>query len=77
MPENKNAIVRHRIIDKLLRRDKYVKTSEIVDAYLQFSGKTVTEKTIQNDIRDMRDDPDLGYFASSRLLSYKESSLLH
>jgi hypothetical protein len=31
MPSNKNAYIRHRFIDSLLRDNDYVKTDEIID----------------------------------------------
>lgn len=63
MPQNKFAIARYRIIDALLRRHAYVKTSAIVEQCLHRVGFRVTARTIELDIAAMRDDELLGYFA--------------
>lgn len=54
MPSNKNAYVRHRFIDSLLRNNDYVKTNEIIDKLYERHDISVGTTTINKDIRDMR-----------------------
>lgn len=63
MAASKNPIARYLIIDRLLRRRDWVKTSEMQTAIERELGIRVTDKTIQNDIHDMQDNPTLGYYA--------------
>ncbi len=63
MPQNKFAFARYRIIDALLSRHDYVKTSVIVDACFARTGFRVSRRTVQMDIEAMRFDPFLGFDA--------------
>ena len=54
MPSNKNAYVRHRFIDSLLRNNDYVKTNEIIDKLYERHDISVGTTTINKDIRDMQ-----------------------
>jgi predicted DNA-binding transcriptional regulator YafY len=63
MPLVKNAIFRRAIIDELLGRKEWVKTKEICILVKDRLRETVSAHTIQNDIRDLRDDTRLQYFA--------------
>lgn len=63
MPKNKNAFIRYRIIDTAIRnRHKRFPTKlELIEAC---SGMgTVSPRTIEKDLYDMKFDEELGYFA--------------
>lgn len=53
MPLNKNAFVRIRCIDTMLRNNKFVKTSHIINKLHERHDLTVGERTIHKDIKDM------------------------
>ncbi|GEM_PF-5814038 len=63
MPQNKFALARYYIIDNLLHKYKYVKTSTILDYCKEITGYEVTRRTIQMDISAMKNDAFLGFFA--------------
>lgn len=63
MPTVKNQTFRIRIIDELLSRNKWVKTSTIMSAVKLRMSEEVSERTIQQDITDMKEDTRLGYDA--------------
>ncbi len=63
MPQNKFALARYSVIDAMLRRNDYVKTSSIVKKCIESTGYKVSARTIQLDIEAMRYDPFLGYNA--------------
>jgi len=54
MPSNKNAYIRHRFIDSLLRDNNHVKTDEIIDKLYERHDISVGSTTINKDIRDMQ-----------------------
>lgn len=54
MPSNKNAYIRHRFIDILLRDNDYVKTKDIIDKLYERHDILVGLTTINKDIRDMQ-----------------------
>ncbi|WP_179319960.1 helix-turn-helix transcriptional regulator [Winogradskyella helgolandensis] len=54
MPRNKNAYIRHRLIDSLLRDKDYVKTNDIIDRLYERHDISVGSTTINKDIRDMQ-----------------------
>lgn len=56
MPINKNAYIRYRVIDSLLRNQKYVKTKHIIDKLWELHDLTVGSTSINKDIRDMQTD---------------------
>ncbi len=74
MPQNKFALARYQIIDYLLRKKTYVKTSEMREACLAKTGFSVSKRTIQLDIEAMKHDDFLGVYASigynTRLKAY-------
>ncbi|AWO01048.1 hypothetical protein DLD77_04710 [Chitinophaga alhagiae] len=73
MPKNKDALSRYRWIDERLRNKRLPKPT--LDALVEFvSGKldkSIAVRTIQKDLEDMRNDPELNYFAP---IKYNRSS---
>lgn len=65
MPANKEAFIRYRIIDRMLRNKykPYPTMYDIVDELEDKLGKTFSESTIQKDIKAMKEDELLGYKA--------------
>jgi len=63
MPQNKFAIARYAVIDELLKKNNYVKTSTIAETCKRNLGYEVSQRTIQLDLNSMKDDPFLGFFA--------------
>ncbi len=63
MPQNKFAIARYAVIDELLKKNTYVKTSTIAETCKRNLGYEVSQRTIQLDLNSMKDDPFLGFFA--------------
>ncbi len=65
MPQNKQALVRYRIIDRCLRdkRNEYPSREDLQDALEEQLSMSISESTIEKDIRAMREDPELGYNA--------------
>ena len=63
MPKTKDAFTRYRLIDSLLRRKSYVKTSEIVDRLYDKYEIGIGQTTINKDIRDMQSSQGLGFYA--------------
>ena len=63
MPKNKNAFIRYRIIDSTLRnrQKKYPSKKELIEACSGLG--TVSARTIDKDIYDMKFDEELGYDA--------------
>ncbi len=59
----KHPFGRYQIIDRELCRRDWVKTKELKEIIEDELSISVSEKTINNDINDMRYDPLLGYFA--------------
>lgn len=78
MPRTKNQAFRIKIIDDLLCRQKWVKTTTIKRAVESKLMENVSERTIQQDLKDMEHDTRLGYFApiyynkSKRAYTYLE-----
>lgn len=60
---NKNQVFRLKIIDELLQRHKWVKTSKIIEVIEDRMLETFKERTIQKDMHDLQHDTRLGYFA--------------
>lgn len=54
MPINKDAYLRYRVIDRLLRDNDYVKTTTIVDKVYERHDISVAERTINKDVTDMQ-----------------------
>ncbi|NIG51993.1 WYL domain-containing protein [Chitinophaga sp. Cy-1792] len=65
MPKNKDALSRYRWLDERLRNKRSAKpTLEALIAYVSDKmGVEVSTRTIQKDIQDMRQDPELNYMA--------------
>jgi len=53
MPLNKNAYIRYRMIDSLLRIHPFVKTSTIIEKLYDRHDLSVSERTINKDVTDM------------------------
>ncbi|PKQ44208.1 helix-turn-helix transcriptional regulator [Confluentibacter flavum] len=77
MANSKQSSLRYQIINRELRRNDYVKTKQLVNAIKNYVGVKVSEKTINNDINDMIDDPVLqapiGYCNSRKAYYYIDS----
>lgn len=63
MPAVKNQTFRIKIIDEMLSRTQWVKTSIIRTAIESRMKEYVSLRTIQQDITDMKSDTRLGYYA--------------
>lgn len=73
MPQNKFAIARYRIINELLNKHEYVKSSAIADTCRYKIGFSISLRTIQKDIESMRHDPLLGLFAPIEYCSRRKA----
>lgn len=73
MPQNKFALARYYMIDSLLHKYKYVKTSFVVDYCEKKTGYRVSRRTIQMDIESMKNDPFLGFYAPIDYCSNKKA----
>lgn len=73
MPKNKDALSRYRWIDERLRNKRLPKPTldDLVRYVSDKMDDTVAVRTIQKDLEDMRNDPELNYFAPIR---YNRSS---
>ncbi|WP_300662374.1 hypothetical protein [Fluviicola sp.] len=63
MPQNKFALARYAVIDELLKKNTYVKTSTIKETCKRDLGYEVSQRTIQLDLSSMKNDSFLGLFA--------------
>ena len=65
MPKNKDAVSRYRWIDERLRNKRLKKPSleDLIEFVSKKMDKTISVRTIQKDIQDMRHDPELNYNA--------------
>lgn len=63
MSATKNQILRLRIIDELLARKSWVKSAVMKKAIEEQLLEEVSIRTIQNDIRDLKEDTRLNYYA--------------
>jgi predicted DNA-binding transcriptional regulator YafY len=78
MPGSKNQTFRIKIIDDLLSRKEWVKTSLIKQTIESKLLEPVSDRTINQDITDMKENTLLGYYApiiysrSKRAYSYSE-----
>lgn len=61
MPQNKFAIARYRVIDSLLKKHNYVKTSTMVEECIRQTGFRVSRRTIQLDLEAMKYDDFLSF----------------
>ena len=60
---NKQALLRYRIIDKLISERNYPTMQDIINLCEERLGKRFSENTIQKDIETMKNDLSLGYEA--------------
>lgn len=84
MPANRNAIVRYKTIDRMLRGGRMVTLEELIDACQDAIERTigfgsVSKRTIQHDIQEMRYSSALGYYApiivrEKKFYTYKDRS---
>jgi len=64
MPTNKDALIRYRVINRCLKEFKYVSREKLIRACEQaLYISPIGERTINQDLHDMRVDERLGYFA--------------
>lgn len=65
MPKNKDAVSRYRWIDERLRNKRLRKPTleDLIEFVSAKMGATISVRTIQKDIQDMRHDPELNYQA--------------
>ncbi|MDT8308723.1 MAG: WYL domain-containing protein [Bacteroidales bacterium] len=80
MLANKQALIRYRIINRMLENGQYVTKNEIIEACREaLDGKQISSRTIDADIEAMRYDTALGYDApihynrSKRAYHYTET----
>ena len=68
MPINRNALLRYKTIDRMLKGGRQATLEELIDAcsdaLYDYNGYgDVSKRTIQNDIMEMRQSQALGYYA--------------
>jgi len=65
MPKNKDAVSRYRWIDERLRNKRLKKPTleDLIEYVSRKMDATISVRTIQKDIQDMRHDPELNYHA--------------
>ncbi|NML35720.1 WYL domain-containing protein [Chitinophaga sp. G-6-1-13] len=82
MPKNKDAVSRYRWIDERLRNKRLPKPTleNLIEYVSDKMDAAISTRTIQKDIQDMRQDPELNYMApivydrSSRTYRYADDS---
>jgi predicted DNA-binding transcriptional regulator YafY len=65
MPANKYALIRYRVIDRLIsnKYKPYPGVEDLMDGYSEALGKDVSKSTIEKDLAAMKNDLGLGYEA--------------
>lgn len=63
MPVNKDALGRYRIIDEMLKRRSFPSKEDLIDAIENRLGYSISSRTLDEDINNMRNNQDLGYMA--------------
>lgn len=63
MPISKNAFTRYRVIDSTLRNNGFVKTKDLISKFRDIYDLNVGATTINKDIREMKNDSRLGFYA--------------
>ncbi|MFP4470463.1 MAG: helix-turn-helix transcriptional regulator [Bacteroidales bacterium] len=63
MPENKQAAIRYRVINRMLSGGKTASKQQLADACSRKLDKPVSLRTIENDLWAMRYSEGLGYYA--------------
>lgn len=76
MPINRNALLRYKTIDRMLRGGRQATLDELInacsDALYDYNGYgDVGKRTIQNDIKEMRISQALGYYAPIEVVDRK------
>jgi predicted DNA-binding transcriptional regulator YafY len=64
MPANKYALIRYRVINRCLKDFQYASMDKLIQVCEDaLSMSPISQRTIYQDIRDMKEDDQLGYFA--------------
>ena len=65
MPANKYALIRYRVIDRVIgnKYNPYPSMEDLMEACSEAIGKQVSKSTIEKDIYAMKNDMSLGYEA--------------
>ena len=64
MPRNKEALIRYRVINRMLVNKKYATMQELIDACEEaLDTSAIGKRTLEKDIADMRNDNNLAYYA--------------
>lgn len=76
MPINRNALMRYKVIDRMLRHGKEATLDELVYACTdelrrEISYASVSRRTVQHDIQEMRYSEVLGYYAPIVVINRK------
>lgn len=76
MPINRNALLRYKTIDRMLRKGRRATLEELIyacnDALYEHNGYgEVSKRTIQHDIEEMRYSRELGYHAPIKVVDRK------
>lgn len=68
MPANKYALIRYRVINRCLKDYQFATMDKLIQVCEDaLSMSPISERTIYQDLRDMREDDQLGYYAPIRL----------
>jgi predicted DNA-binding transcriptional regulator YafY len=68
MPANKYALIRYRVINRCLKDFTYAPMGKLIQVCEEaLSTSPLGKRTIYQDLRDMKEDDQLGYFAPIRL----------
>lgn len=73
MPRTKDALSRYRTIDKELRRWRPLSTKSLASSCTERMGIPVSQRAIQQDIADMKEDSGLGLYAPILYDTHKKS----
>ncbi len=68
MPANKYALIRYRVINRCLKDFTYASMDKLIQVCEDaLSMSSISERTIYQDLKDMKEESQLGYFAPIRL----------
>jgi len=68
MPANKYALIRYRVINRCLKDFQFASMEKLIQVCEDaLSMSPISKRTIYQDIRDMKEDDQLGYYAPIRL----------
>jgi len=74
MPTNKEALVRYRVINRCLKDFRYANLDKLIKSCENvLSVSPISPRTLYQDIRDMKQDERLGYYAPIKLDRYKRA----